>query len=123
MPTQENENISHAFGVDHHVIMSDGLDLDLGIDKVSQQSLCVGSESFFCTVRRVKVFRENGEKAWEFDLDVPSIDFVDLLRDEDIVLHYDDITFVMHDEYEIDLPDLATTIITFKGKRILSNHE
>ena len=123
MPTQENESISHTFGTDHHVIMSDGLDLDLGIERTITQSLRLDKSKFICNVKRAKSFREAGEMIWEFDIDVPGIDFIDLLDSREVTLTYGTAQFFLRDEYEINLPDIATTVITFRGNRIINNHE
>ena len=123
MPTQENESISHTFGAGAHVIMSDGLDLDLGVEREITQLLNLGDNRFICSVKRIKAYRDTGEMAWEFDIEVPGVDFTDLLDSGEITLSYDDAHFLLNDEYEINLPDMATTIITFSGKRIVNNHE
>lgn len=123
MHTQSSNESLDAGEDTSHVIMSEGLDLDLGESKSITQLLYVGDSGYICSVKRIRTYRVTGQMAWEFDVDAPGLGLADLLQSNDIVLHYDNEIFILSDEYEINLPDITSTLITFRGRRIVNKHE
>ena len=123
MRTQDDKGFLGTLESSTQVIMSEGLDLDLGVPKDISQLLCLGDSRYICNVKRIKASRDAGEMAWEFDVEAPGLNFVDLLGSDNISLEYDDERFALSDEYEINLPDVTSTLITFRGRRIVNNHE
>jgi hypothetical protein len=123
MHTPGDEGFHEALADTSHVIMSDGLDIDLGEPRSFTQLLHIGDSGYVCSVKRIKASRVDSRLVWEFDVDTPGLGLKDLLQSNDLVLQYDDEKFSLSDEYEINLPDIASTLITFRGRRIVNNHE
>jgi len=123
MATNQNDDLID-YTSSEHVIMSEGLSIDLGEEYSLEQSLKIDEASFVCTVRRAKITKPSGESPeWELELEVPGLSLVDLLEFDRIVLHYNNVQFCALSEIEFDNNSIAGPIITFNAERILNTHE
>ena len=108
-----------------HVIMSDGLDLDLGEPLTIDQSIEIGDSKFVCSVLRAKITNlvQDDETLWEFDVEIPGFSLLDVLHFDTLTFHYNNITFNAMRELELNLAQSSSPIVTFIAKRIINNNE
>ena len=121
MDTLPNNDLKEMVGDKEHVIMSDGLDLDLGEFKSTDQFLEINGTKLICSVTRAK--SPKGKlQAWEFDLEVPGLSLFEMVDVESIVFWYGNMQFESSGYFEIKNLDVAP-IVTITANRIFTNNE
>jgi len=126
MATLNPSNDSNIMPDSEHVIMSDGLDLDLGEPLSIEQILEINGVRLVCSILRVKsmILGENTWSIWEFELEVPGLSFSDLIDANNIVLHYNNVSFKSTSTVELKTQQIVESpILTFVAKRIINDYE
>jgi hypothetical protein len=121
-PSDDNNIIADS----EHVIMSEGLDLDLGGALSIDQILEINGVRLVCSVLRVKsmILDESIWSIWEFELEVPGLSFSDLLDAKNIVLHYDNASFRSTSTVELKTQHIVESpVLIFIAKRIINDYE
>ena len=106
-----------------HVIMSDGLSIDLGEEVFVNQSLLIDDVSLVCVLKRAKMTNQGREVLWEIDLEVPGLGLDDLVNFKKMTFLYNDIEFCSKPGFEFNANDFAGSILTFNAKRINTENE
>ena len=122
MNTLQNE-LGELLGDTPNIIMSDGLDVDLGAFQSIDQILEVDGVSFVCSVLRAKAVgpsKSLSYRMWEFDLEVPGLSLSDVINIDRMVFHYNNESFESHTTFELTNPG-SMPIMTFTANRILNN--
>jgi hypothetical protein len=103
-----------------HVIMSDGLSIDLGEESTLDQFLLIDDKSFVCIFRRIKSLKGN---AWEIELEVPGLDLDSLVDFNILSFAYNGVKFICKEEFEFSKNDTFQSILILNAKRVITNHE
>ena len=123
LPTDEFNDLA---GNKDHVIMSDGLELDLGEPLSIDQILEIEDTRLICNILRVKSMRLNDDSwaLWEFELEVPGLSFSDLVSAKDVIFHYGDASFKSTSTIELKTQQLVSSpMLMFVARRIFNNDE
>ena len=121
MDTLQKDEIRKMVGDKDHVIMSDGLDIDLGEFSPVEQFLEINGSRLICSTSRAKS-PEGRLQAWEFDLEVPGLSLSDLVDINTITYWHGKLQFEVSPCFEIKNLELAP-IITITANRIFTNNE
>ena len=103
-----------------HVIMSEGLSIDLGEMSAQEQYFLIDDNRFVCDFRRIKAFKD---KTWEIELEVPGLDLENLVNFSSIVFVHNNVKFVCEEEFEFSKNEGFQSILILNAKRMVSNHE
>ena len=106
-----------------HIIMSEGLDLDLGETLSIEQTLTIDESRFICSMTKIKKMQVSGSSRWEIEIEVPGLSLIDLVNFEKMIFQYDEIEFHSSKEFELDITDLSGPIITIIAMRIIEKDE
>lgn len=121
MDTLQDHDLKEAVSDKEHVIMSEGLDVDLGEFSPVEQFLEIDGSRLICSASRVKS-PEGKLQAWEFDLEVPGLSLFELVDINTIKFWYGELQFEAAVCFEIKNLESAP-IITITANRILTNNE
>jgi hypothetical protein len=126
MDTLPPSEFNELAGDRDHVIMSDGLELDLGETLTVDQILDINDTRLICSILRVKSMRLNDDSCvlWEFELEVPGLSFSDLVNATDVIFHYGDASFKSTTSLELKTQQLVNSpVLIFVARRIFNNNE
>ena len=105
------------------IIMSEGLNMDLGDLATVEQFLIVNDARFICNVTRANFAHAPDGYGWEFDLEVPGITLSDVTDVTIMTFSYGDVVFKAQGNFELTNPDNRGPVMSFKAERIFNKDE
>ena len=106
-----------------HIIMSEGLSIDLGESLSIEQTLTIDKSRFICSMTKIKKMQVEGSSKWKVEIEVPGLSLIDLIDFEKMIFQYNEIEFHASKEFELDVVDISGPIITITAMRIFNKDE